>query len=77
MNSDVEKYRGRACLALISLALWITVFVAFAVIDAQTDLNGFTGMGLGVIFTVVNAVLFIWTRQRLRSAQRRELDQQN
>lgn len=75
MSSDVARYRGRARLALVSLALWLVVFVAFAVLDARTELNGFTGMGLGAIFTAVNAALFIWAQLKLGSAKRHELDE--
>ncbi|VXC07262.1 hypothetical protein FRIGORI9N_60017 [Frigoribacterium sp. 9N] len=73
MSPGVKKYKGRARLALISAAAWLAIFVAFAVLDAQTDLNGFTGMGLGTIFTAVNVALFIYAQFKLRSAKQREL----
>ena len=73
MSPDVRKYKGRARLALISAAAWLTIFVVFAVLDARTDLNGFTGMGLGIIFTAVNVALFIYTQFKLRSAKQHEL----
>jgi len=75
MSPDVKKYKGRARLALISAAAWLAIFVAFAVLDARTDLNGFTGMGLGIVFTAVNVALFIYAQVKLRSAQGRELDE--
>jgi len=75
MSPDSRKYEGRARLALISAAAWLVIFVAFAVLDAQTDLNGFTGMGLGIIFTAVNVALFIFARLKSRSLERRKPDE--
>ena len=69
MSTDADKYERRARLALISLALWLVVFIAFALLDALTDLNGFTGMMLGVIFSVMNAVLFVIARHSRKSAE--------
>jgi len=73
MSPDIKKHKGRARLALISAVAWLAIFVLFAVLDARTDLNGFTGMGLGIIFTAVNVALFIYTRLKLRSVKQREL----
>ena len=75
MSPDSRKYEGRARLALISAGAWLVIFVAFAVLDAQTDLNGFTGMGLGIIFMAVNVALFIFARLKSRSLERRKLDE--
>ena len=69
MSTDADKHERRARLALISLALWLVVFIVFALLDALTDLNGFTGMMLGVIFLVMNAVLFVIVRHSRKSAE--------
>ena len=75
MSAEVKKYKGRTRLALISAVAWLAIFVAFAALDARTDLNGFTGMGLGVIFTAVNIALLIYAQFKLRSARQRDLNE--
>jgi Na+-driven multidrug efflux pump len=53
MTSQVEESRARRIrICTIMFVVWVAVAVVFALVEYMTDLNGFTGMWLGVILAL-------------------------
>ena len=67
LNRDPQLYHQKFRVALPSLAVGILMIVGFSVVEAFTDLNGWTGIDVGIFCTLASAGYAAWAYKKSRT----------
>jgi hypothetical protein len=68
IEEDQHVYRLKVRMALGVMAAGGLMIIGFALVALLTDLNGATGIALGILYVVMSAAYGLWAYRKGRSA---------
>jgi len=66
-ENEQRLFRRKFRLALAGAVFGVLMVVAFGIVEAFTDLNGMTGIGLGIFYTVAGCSYAVWAHRKGRT----------